>query len=571
MLLPVAQPLALEEPLDESCAAGAGQAAVAGEALLQTGSFPAQKQAGNHKIAYATGRHHQRPRNVGLQTASLISFGSTSPGVKARAAPVIENDATAGSHILEEIQLTPFDPSPQSGFEHFGRGAELSAASTEDAVVDDEELDEEQNPGEREKLDEDGYQVVAKTCCNYEMEQFIRRVLIELGLELCHEGVLVDLVPNYTCEKGVQTYEHLKQEITEKMPPAECPLAAEPGKCPPANATCAGGEPDPATHRRRTCNAATSSSTSTTTTIGQTTVTKPPTSTTTKTTTTITTVTVVTTTSTVTTTEEETTTFITTTEPPTTMTTTMAVTTTTTTSTGCLAETDLLDFFNSKLAHSNLGNAGPEGGVANMRFESVGVAEGKAFDMVVESLSPYIAANVSSNGYECGLPANGCTNGRFGQISVAAGTRVDLMISFQDTVTQMPVRLNRFLFSLHDFDQAKKGTMREVAYITAFEGEPIVSNGTEVEVTLAPDGRTKLQSLKDGDSCNDPENPLLLTTKTCDGKIVDQKTRSVAFVFAQASTFALSLEVTCKGCTPGEGRTFLFTGDTNLVTCPGRR
>merc|ERR1719375_1387941 len=94
---------------------------------------------------------------------------------------------------------------------------------------------------------------------------------------------------------------------------------------------------------------------------------------------------------TTTTTTEEETTIETTTRTTTTTTTTTTVTTTTTTTTGCFGETEILNFFDSTLEHSNLGGAGPDAGVPNIRYTAIGTFDGQPYDIVVEATSAYQA------------------------------------------------------------------------------------------------------------------------------------------------------------------------------------
>jgi hypothetical protein len=251
-------------------------------------------------------------------------------------------------------------------------------------------------------------------------------------------------------------------------------------------------------------------------------------------------------------------------------------TVTTTTSTGCKGEVDLIDFFDSTLTHSNLGNAGPGiGTIPNIRYEGIGVKDGASFDMVVTAESAYVPAEVLLNGYDCGATAlvggttADCINGRIGAISVAKGTSVDLKIEFQDAATQAPLTLTSFLFSILDIDQFNS-QMKEKIYITGFSGTPIVANGTEVNIIAEADGRTGITSRQEGSAADNPDDPLRLGTVGG----VDQKKRAVAFLFEDTSSIELSFEVVCEACeatTAGEiGRTFFFSGDTNLVTCAGR-
>lgn len=227
----------------------------------------------------------------------------------------------------------------------------------------------------------------------------------------------------------------------------------------------------------------------------------------------------------------------------------------------------MLDFFNSKMEHSNLGGKGPDEGAETMRFESIGVtgADNKPFDMVITTVGDYKPSDNKDNGFECGQPDAGCTTGHFAQVSVATETSVDLLISFQDSATQVPVTLDKFLFSIHDVDQFSS-KMQEKITISGFIDQPIRSLDSEVGI----DAAGVITSTKDGTLADDPEEPFRLGNVKVDGKLVDQRKRSVAFVYEGVSSISLTLEVTCDSCGQTGGRTFLFSGDTNLVTCPNR-
>jgi hypothetical protein len=216
-----------------------------------------------------------------------------------------------------------------------------------------------------------------------------------------------------------------------------------------------------------------------------------------------------------------------------------------------------------------LGGEGPSAGEANMRYEAIGVAKGRSFDLVVVG-NGYISSNNADNGYECGMSSATCTTGSYGQIDVAAGTSVDLTLSFQDSETQAPVTLESFLFSVHDIDQLDS-TVKEAVYISGFTGNVTVSNFTAVNVAVQADGRTRLKSTTDECNGDDPLNPMFLGPVTCGGETIDTTTRSAAFKFENKASFAMTLEATCSGCAPGSHRKFIFTGDTNLVTCGSRK
>jgi hypothetical protein len=474
---------------------------------------------------------------------------------------------------------------PEAEADVDGRTLNAMKASVEaDASTElEEQLDEDgwrmgQGPGDYEPLTEAGYKAVGACCCNYQMEEFIRRAIEDLGLELCGDGQLMGIVPFYVCDKNgnlTRTFAELQNELKDGST-AACPVAAAPGKCPPDDNACPQaqhGKEDPTYHRRRHCqdaNNRTEIGGLRPTTTGRTAVTTTTVTTTTKEKKTTTTTTTTTSTTTSTTTEAKATkeaTEKTTTEAP-----------STTSSTGCRGTTEVLDVFDSKLDHSNLGGKGPDIGEQEVRYEGIGLLEGKPFDMVITAETDYTVGNNMDNGYECGLPQSGCITGRFAQVNVAIDSSVDLTISFQDSETHDAVTLNKFLLSFHDIDQfgtsgpqiGKTGAkVKELIYITGFTGTPIVAENSEVGVHAEDDGRTRLTSTAEGSLCDNPKNPMQLETVACAGKNVDQKKRSAAFLFENTDSVSVTFEVVCNGCQTGGGRSFLFTGDTDLVTCAG--
>merc|ERR1719389_65657 len=54
--------------------------------------------------------------------------------------------------------------------------------------------------GSSATLDQSGYVLVERTCCNSEMYNFVRRVIDMLDFDVCDEGGVMGLVPWFTCE-----------------------------------------------------------------------------------------------------------------------------------------------------------------------------------------------------------------------------------------------------------------------------------------------------------------------------------------------------------------------------------
>jgi len=105
-------------------------------------------------------------------------------------------------------------------------------------------------------LTEDGYYQLAQCCCNYEMEEYMRRLLQDEGLQLCYEGGLQGLVPWYSCSEGSQTLALMREAVLEatETKGAACPWVTEIGKtCVDPQPPACGSFSRPISHRRRTC------------------------------------------------------------------------------------------------------------------------------------------------------------------------------------------------------------------------------------------------------------------------------------------------------------------------------
>jgi len=100
-------------------------------------------------------------------------------------------------------------------------------------------------------LSNSGYKTIAAMCCNYEMEEYIRRIVDAEDLKVCVEGGLEGTVPYFTCE-NVQNYTMLLKEIKASSS-GSCPWTAPEGEnCKKISKAC-GSTSDPMSHRRRNC------------------------------------------------------------------------------------------------------------------------------------------------------------------------------------------------------------------------------------------------------------------------------------------------------------------------------
>lgn len=101
------------------------------------------------------------------------------------------------------------------------------------------------NPsGAAAPLDEIGYAAVADRCCQAEMKEFIRRSVVDLGMEVCVDAGLTGIVPFHSCGKGPQSFEALNANLLADSA-SKCAWLANEGTCKPLNLSCPGFEDVP--------------------------------------------------------------------------------------------------------------------------------------------------------------------------------------------------------------------------------------------------------------------------------------------------------------------------------------
>jgi len=94
------------------------------------------------------------------------------------------------------------------------------------------------NPsGAAAPLTEEGYSAVADRCCQAEMQEYIRRQMVVLDLEVCDEAGLLGMVPYHSCEKGPQTFAKLTSDLLSDSV-LRCTWVAKTGGCKPIPEDC---------------------------------------------------------------------------------------------------------------------------------------------------------------------------------------------------------------------------------------------------------------------------------------------------------------------------------------------
>jgi len=338
-------------------------------------------------------------------------------------------------------------------------------------------------------LTETGYMIVAAQCCNYEMQEYIRRVAVNEGLQVCNEGGLKGITPYFSCQAGPQTLAKLKEDLHANVgwkcpfvdyPSGNCALAhsVKASECPPI-------EPE---HPDIDC--------------------------------------------------------------------------------GCVRTDSVkVDFFGSTLTHSNLNGVGPDAGAQNIVYTNVGTYNGQVLDLILTSDANY-QKSLNPN-------ATNGKNGKFGTINFRGGVTSELTFTVVKTGTTTPQELNEVHFSFFDLDQSFVGKMKERVYVpfksfNAF----VVNKDVEFVISRTATGDTAFMSTQYGVGCDNPSDPEALGSKTCTRKdgtqTIDQRKRSFMLVYRKASSWKVTVEITCDPVVTGgdetcdSGRNMLFAGTSSL-------
>jgi len=96
--------------------------------------------------------------------------------------------------------------------------------------------------GDSSPLTQTGYAATGATCCTLDMAMFAQRVVADLGFEVCESGGLSGLVGFHTCERGVQTFAKLVDDVRNGRS-GKCAWVGKAGVCPPFDHESCGEAP----------------------------------------------------------------------------------------------------------------------------------------------------------------------------------------------------------------------------------------------------------------------------------------------------------------------------------------
>merc|ERR1719399_2447049 len=236
--------------------------------------------------------------------------------------------------------------------------------------------------------------------------------------------------------------------------------------------------------------------------------------------------------------------------------TTTTTTTTTTEASACdaLGLDQHLRLDRASVTENNLGGRGPAtAGPEHIRYTDVAtLADGTVVDLVVSSQGVYTP-------FEGQAARNGLSqHGPLGIIGMEAskgGNTVDLEFSFVSSSNGLPVELAEIDFSILDSDTGLTSAQESVT-LSGFDSF-YVSQGTEIQVSTASDGRATFTATQSGHRQDNPRDPLHLTE--------EQAKRAVNFVFTTVSKISMTLAVSNSAWV--YGRDFLFSGKSAVKDC----
>jgi len=218
-------------------------------------------------------------------------------------------------------------------------------------------------------------------------------------------------------------------------------------------------------------------------------------------------------------------------------------------------------------SHNNLGGVGPDSGVEELRYDSVGTVDGVPFDLVITALNTLVR-HTSKSHHDHGY--SGC-HGLFGMISIKAGTSAILRFAFEDAVTHAPLTVPNFLFSVFDLD----GQVEELEVIgySSYTLRQPVSN----VVTSTPGVFRACHTSRNCAYHRKNVYPCRFNTRTCPAAWPDpvdpqalnelQKAGSVTFEFTHP-TKSFTLRWGKHGRKKRLAERMLFSGSSNLMqTC----
>lgn len=175
-----------------------------------------------------------------------------------------------------------------------------------------------------------------------------------------------------------------------------------------------------------------------------------------------------------------------------------------------------------KTLHSNLGNKGPDMGDEGMVYEGVNIHPGDPNQDVL------VVVNATN---EIDSHHNGLW-GKYAGIAAYGGTELHATFRILDKTTRNPVKVRELDITFFDLDRHGEG--QEVEYIKVKKPDQyFLTEDPLVSVTEGDDGYVMFKATKNGDSKDNPADPLLLT--------VEQKNKAVTIRYTDLDKFEVEM------------------------------
>lgn len=215
---------------------------------------------------------------------------------------------------------------------------------------------------------------------------------------------------------------------------------------------------------------------------------------------------------------------------------------------------DLDGLYIERVIHNNLGGQGPDHGEESLilaaNHSENGTTE-REIALKITTLSQYTAGWSHMNGLSHGLV------GKYGQVTLRAGTSVTLKIQSVDLRTQEVIHQPSAVFTFFDLDEGTNHSSSE--YITVRgPGQPggfksvETTENTEVKNSTSPDGTVTFRATTLGTFDDNPVDPLLLTEQ--------QRNRAVTFRFENMDEITVVIGAAPSPADPMNWRCFSFVG-----------
>jgi len=216
---------------------------------------------------------------------------------------------------------------------------------------------------------------------------------------------------------------------------------------------------------------------------------------------------------------------------------------------------DLDGLYIERVTHNNLGGHGPEqGGEQSLVLAANHSENGTTVQEVaykITALSQYTPGWTHMNGLSHGIV------GKYGQVTIRAGTSVTLKIQSVDLRTQEVMHQPSAVFTFFDLDEGTNHSSSEYIEVRG-PGQPggftsvETSADTEVKNTTSEDGTVTFRATTLGTFDDNPVDPLLLTDQ--------QRNRAVTFRFEDVDEITVVIGAAPSPADPMNWRCFSFVG-----------